>query len=62
MSCSQLPFKDCTATQLYTELLYNVTAGGQPLKEAVGSLARRQNLQLDKVIGPGYDDIRVVHG
>lgn len=51
----------CTVVlQMYTELMYNLSQGAD-LKSAARDIAMRMNLDLDKVIGPGFDDLRVVH-
>eukprot|EP00197_Chlamydomonas_leiostraca_P004699 CAMPEP_0202866534 /NCGR_PEP_ID=MMETSP1391-20130828/7852_1 /ASSEMBLY_ACC=CAM_ASM_000867 /TAXON_ID=1034604 /ORGANISM="Chlamydomonas leiostraca, Strain SAG 11-49" /LENGTH=366 /DNA_ID=CAMNT_0049546491 /DNA_START=218 /DNA_END=1318 /DNA_ORIENTATION=+ len=51
--------------QTYAKLMYNVSAGGQDLREAVGAVAKDMDLGLDKLVGGQagtYDDLRVVHG
>lgn len=51
-------------TQTYAQMLYDVTAGGRPLREVTGEAATRMGIDLEKLTAPnsGYDDIRVVHG
>jgi hypothetical protein len=47
--------------QLYAELMYTTTVGGQSLQDATHGIAKRLNIDLGAVMGPGFDDIRVVH-
>ncbi len=53
----------CVSTkQMYAELFYDILVNNAPVRKAVSMVAQRMNLDLDKITGPGYDDIRVVHG
>lgn len=45
----------------YAAMFHDLMAG-TPLKEVVNKQAKRMNIDMEKLMTAGYDDIRVVHG